>query len=238
MPNMRRASENSDGNVNGPGTSDFGYEEFSGKDGKTCPTCKGTGRISKHQEEELVALIPYHDSRLKPRRTKLYVALAILCCLVVMGLVLFFILPRSVELQEGRVTNYTVKIDKNQSSTVIVINNQFNITNTNFFHVEVTKIVVETFFDQVQVGQGALKPAPIMVPPRTENFLVNVTVKMEFNSGNQLDFMSDLCTNEKRRVHDIVIKIQATQTSKYLQHTEQNMLSTYRYIDCGPDHHT
>ena len=63
----------------------FDYKSGSGK---TCPTCQGTGRIPKGisslncwvmdihvlafflgQEDELVALIPYKDKRLKPRRT-------------------------------------------------------------------------------------------------------------------------------------------------------------------------
>ena len=26
---------------------EFAYEEFSGRGGRTCPTCQGTGRISK-----------------------------------------------------------------------------------------------------------------------------------------------------------------------------------------------
>lgn len=225
----------SDGNVNTPsGTRDFGYVEFDGSDGKTCPTCQGTGRISRRQEDELVALIPYHDKRLKPRRTTMYVTLAIIVCLIICGLVLFFILPRSVKITEGKITNYTVNINTNLSSTIIVVVNQFNITNTNFFHVEVTKIAVEAFFDQVQVGTGKLKNAPVAVPPRMSDFPVNITIKMKFDKSNQLDFMSSLCTNDKRRVHDIVIKFQATQTSKYLSHTEQDTITSYKYIDCSP----
>jgi hypothetical protein len=36
--------------------------------GAQCPTCRGTGRLPRGQNEELVALIPYSDKRLKPRR--------------------------------------------------------------------------------------------------------------------------------------------------------------------------
>lgn len=216
-----------------PSSMDFGYVEFDGKDGKTCPTCQGTGRISKRQEEELVALIPYNDKRLKPRRTTLYVVLAIITCLLVCGLVLFFILPRSVDLKEDTIKNYSVAINSNTSSTLIILNNAFNITNTNFFHIEVTSIVVLAYFDQIQVGQGKLTHTPVQVPPRTWDFQVNVTIPMGFNKSNQLDFMAGLCKNVKRRVHDIVIKLQATQTSQYLQHSEQNMITVYKYVDCS-----
>nr|AAH53198.1 Zgc:64013 protein [Danio rerio] len=49
--------------------SQFPYVEFTGRDSITCPTCQGTGRIPRNQENQLVALIPYSDQRLKPRRT-------------------------------------------------------------------------------------------------------------------------------------------------------------------------
>ncbi|XP_040981551.1 transmembrane protein 106A isoform X2 [Aquila chrysaetos chrysaetos] len=61
-----------------------------------CPTCQGTGRIPREQEKQLVALIPYGDQRLKPRRTKLYVCVAVTICLLTTSLSIFFLFPRSV----------------------------------------------------------------------------------------------------------------------------------------------
>ncbi|XP_027661587.1 transmembrane protein 106A isoform X2 [Falco rusticolus] len=61
-----------------------------------CPTCQGTGRIPGEQEKQLVALIPYGDQRLKPRRTKLYVCLAVMICLLTTSLSIFFLFPRSI----------------------------------------------------------------------------------------------------------------------------------------------
>ncbi|XP_076212912.1 transmembrane protein 106A isoform X3 [Aptenodytes patagonicus] len=61
-----------------------------------CPTCQGTGRIPGEQEKQLVALIPYGDQRLKPRRTKLYVCLAVTICLLTTSLGIFFLFPRSI----------------------------------------------------------------------------------------------------------------------------------------------
>ena len=68
------------------------YEEFGGDhDYVNCPTCQGqsnhkytcrlvyikdnvgTGRVPRTQQQELVALIPYDDERLKPKRTALWV---------------------------------------------------------------------------------------------------------------------------------------------------------------------
>lgn len=215
------------------GSADFGYEEFGGRDGKTCPTCHGTGRIPKRQSEELVALIPYSDKRLKPRRTCMYVGIAVLVSLIVCGLILFFILPRSVMIYEGSIQNYTVKMDINKSSTEIVVINQFNITNTNFFQIKVTELKVETQFDQVQVGHGTLKGTPLPVPARTTGFLFNVTVSMNFDSGNKLDYVINLCKNKARGAHDLLIVFQATLTSEYMSHSEQGTATGYKYIDCS-----
>lgn len=39
--------------------SQFPYVEFTGRDSVTCPTCQGTGRIPRAQENQLISLIPY-----------------------------------------------------------------------------------------------------------------------------------------------------------------------------------
>ncbi|XP_062510184.1 transmembrane protein 106B-like isoform X2 [Corticium candelabrum] len=77
----------------------------------TCPTCHGKGTVDiepGQSPEQLVALIPYRDKRLKPRRTKLYVGLTVTMCAIASGLLLFFLLPRSVSLKltEPRIIGY------------------------------------------------------------------------------------------------------------------------------------
>ncbi|GFN73761.1 transmembrane protein [Plakobranchus ocellatus] len=60
-------SPTSDGTV-GNGSTNQGYEELF-KDSVPCPSCRGLGRVPKELENQLVALIPMKDGRLKPRRT-------------------------------------------------------------------------------------------------------------------------------------------------------------------------
>ncbi|KAG3292098.1 hypothetical protein H1C71_013361 [Ictidomys tridecemlineatus] len=45
----------------------FPYVEFTGRDSITCLTCQGTGYIPTEQVNELVALIPHSDQRLRPQ---------------------------------------------------------------------------------------------------------------------------------------------------------------------------
>ena len=52
--------------------------------------------------QQLVALIPYDDERLKPKKTAVYVTLsisgAVLACAVIAGLLVYFMMPRPVEI--------------------------------------------------------------------------------------------------------------------------------------------
>ena len=57
---------------------------------------------SSSTSQQLVALIPYDDERLKPKKTAVYVTLAIsgavLACGVIAGLLVYFMMPRPVEI--------------------------------------------------------------------------------------------------------------------------------------------
>ncbi|XP_048466712.1 transmembrane protein 106B isoform X2 [Rhincodon typus] len=92
--------------------SQFPYVEFTGRDSVTCPTCQGTGRIPRDQENQLVALIPYSDQRLRPRRTKLYVTSSVVLCLLLSGLAVFFLFPRSIDVSYVGVKSIYVSYDQ------------------------------------------------------------------------------------------------------------------------------
>ncbi|TMS22236.1 Transmembrane protein 106B [Larimichthys crocea] len=82
--------------------------------GDSCPTCRGTGRIPRGQEDQLVAVIPCNDVRLKPRRTKLTVCVSMGLCLFVCCLILFFLFPRSVTLTPVSVQSVMVYFSPNK----------------------------------------------------------------------------------------------------------------------------
>lgn len=66
---------------------------------ETCPTCKGKGKIAKDalRHDELIALIPVKDQRLKPKRTKLIIGLTVLVTAASLGLIIFFLFPRGMD---------------------------------------------------------------------------------------------------------------------------------------------
>ncbi|XP_053145807.1 transmembrane protein 106C isoform X4 [Hemicordylus capensis] len=153
----------------------FPYVEFTGRDSITCPTCQGTGCIPTEQVNELVALIPYHDQRLKPQRTKLYVLVSVLLCLLVSGLVVFFLFPHSVLVDDNGIKVVTVWFDDENSIVVLAITATLRIRNSNFYSVAVTNLASQ----------------------------VNFTVKAEM--GEPFSYAYFFCTFPRISVHNIMI---------------------------------
>ncbi|XP_050929849.1 transmembrane protein 106B isoform X2 [Lates calcarifer] len=141
-----------------------------------CPTCQGTGRIPRGQENKLVAVIPCTDQRLRPRHTKLYVAVSVGVCLLASTLVLFFLFPRSVLLSPVAVQSSFVYFTENKVQ--INITNVLNITNHNFVAVQAYNLTVQALnFDSV-VGTASIKNVTFVKPLSVEtySFIIPITL--------------------------------------------------------------
>ncbi|XP_073418728.1 transmembrane protein 106A isoform X2 [Dendrobates tinctorius] len=148
----------------------------------TCPTCRGTGRIPRGQEKELVALIPYSDQRLKPRRTKLYVALAVSCCILVFFLVVFFLYPRSVTLYHAGVNSSVVTYDTTSLTVTLHTTNKLNISNNNLFGIDILSLNVEVLHMAVVVGTLTLKEVKKIGPLTTEQGFLELFLPWTFGA--------------------------------------------------------
>ncbi|KAM4030976.1 transmembrane protein 106A isoform 1-T4 [Anomaloglossus baeobatrachus] len=192
----------------------------------TCPTCRGTGRIPRGQEKELVALIPYSDQRLKPRRTKLYVALAVSCCILVFFLVVFFLYPRSVTLYHAGVNSSVVTYDTTSLTVTLLTTNKLNISNNNLFGIEILSLNVEVLHMAVVVGTLSLKEVKKIGPLTAEQIFYTVESQVQDVSTY------DVCTWERIHVHNILLHVQGSMNCSYLGHMEQIPFDGYEYLDC------
>lgn len=211
-----------------------GYLEFmSGS--VPCPTCRGVGSIPKEQEGELVALIPLRDDRLKPRRTYLYVGLAVFICLLAAGLLLFFLLPRNVTMQSNSplLLPQNLTINKVKKFVEFVIVNQYNLSNSNYVPVSVTNIQMTVLFDTKIIN--TVKINKIRDVPIRSKIKLEVPVNVSFDKDNELSFMVDFCSNPNRWYHQNIMIFQTTVEYSYLGHTEEATLNTYQYVSCGND---
>uniref|UniRef100_A0A3P9JZR5 Transmembrane protein 106C n=1 Tax=Oryzias latipes TaxID=8090 RepID=A0A3P9JZR5_ORYLA len=219
--------ESLDGLVRREDIAQFPYVEFTGRDSITCPTCQGTGRIPSEQVNELVALIPYSDQRLQPQRTKLYVGLSVLLCLLVSSLVAFFLFPRSVVVEDAGLRSVTVRFDHLSKKVLMNMTSTLNFSNPNFFSVLVQSVSCQVLYMKTVIGTRQLDNSTTVLPlsqsqvRRTEKKFKPVLLPF-----------SAFCTMPIK-VHNIVIFMQTTVKTSYMVRTSQNSLESYRYIDCG-----
>ncbi|XP_047427667.1 transmembrane protein 106B-like [Mugil cephalus] len=211
--------ESDDNRKQGPSVVD------SSGDSVNCPTCQGTGRIPRGQEGKLVAVIPCNDQRLKPRHTKLYVALSVGLCLLTSALVLFFLFPRSVLLSPVAVQSSFVYF--HNTSVEINIMNVLNITNDNFVEVKAYNLTVQALNYNSVVGSTTVKDVASIkaLSVHTLKYVIPINVTDPA--------MSDYCKKATIPVHILFLHLQMSMTVYYLAHYEQLSLETFEYIDCG-----
>ncbi|XP_041802241.1 transmembrane protein 106C [Chelmon rostratus] len=207
----------------------FPYVEFTGRDSITCPTCQGTGRIPSDQVNELVALIPYSDQRLQPQRTKLYVVLSVVLCLLASSLVAFFLFPRSVVVVDDGIHSVTVRFDHSNMKVLMNMTSTLNLTNPNFFSVLVQSVSCQVLYMKTVIGTQQLDNATTILPLSESQ--VNYTVSVEI--GSSAPYVYAFCTMPSIKVHNIVVYMQTSVKTSYMVRTSQNSLEAYRYIDCG-----
>lgn len=207
----------------------FPYVEFTGRDSITCPTCQGTGRIPSGQVNELVALIPYSDQRLRPQRTKQYVVLSVVLCLLASSLVAFFLFPRSVVVVDGGVRSVTVRFDHQNTKVLMNMTSTLNFTNPNFFSVLVQSVSCQVLYMRTVIGTQQINNATNIQP--LSSLQVNYTVSVEI--GSSAPYVYTFCTMPSIKVHNIVVFMQTSVKTSYMVRSSQNSLESYRYIDCG-----
>ncbi|NWH65106.1 T106A protein, partial [Geococcyx californianus] len=167
-----------------------------------CPTCQGTGRIPREQEKQLVALIPYGDQRLKPRRTKLYVCLAVTICLLTTFLSIFFLFPRAVTVLPAGLNASSISFDATAPSVDLNLTNVLNITNNNFYPVTAVQLDVEVLHQSLVVGKATVKTLLSLSPLQSSQVYYVVTSRiLDDNTYN-------ICTWVKVKVHNVLLHIQ------------------------------
>ncbi|XP_016359861.1 transmembrane protein 106B-like [Sinocyclocheilus anshuiensis] len=223
-----RAMQTDDGKNEGD-VSQFPYVEFTGRDSVTCPTCQGTGRIPRGQENQLVALIPYSDQRLRPRRTKLYVTASVIVCLLLSSLAVFFLFPRSIDVNYVGMKSVYVSYDQSKRIVYLNVTNSLNITNNNYYSVDVANITAQVQFSKTVIGKTRISNITTIGPldMKQIDYMVPTTI------ADEMSYMYDYCTLQSIKVHNIVVMMQITVTTVYFGHAEQVSQEMYQYVDCG-----
>uniref|UniRef100_A0A8D2PQU9 Transmembrane protein 106C n=1 Tax=Zosterops lateralis melanops TaxID=1220523 RepID=A0A8D2PQU9_ZOSLA len=173
------------------------------------------------QVNELVALIPYSDQRLRPQRTKFYVLLSVLLCLLLSGLGVFFLFPHSVLVDDDGIKVVQVWFDRKNSAVLLAITATLRIRNSNFYSVAVSSLSSQVQYMNTVVGSQQLTNISSIQPLRDKLVL----------TGSFWEFF--FCTLPKVKVHNIVILMRTSVKLSYIGHSTQSTLETFHYLDCS-----
>ncbi|XP_057276852.1 transmembrane protein 106C isoform X1 [Pezoporus wallicus] len=240
----------------------FPYVEFTGQDSITCPTCQGTGCIPTQQVNELVALIPYSDQRLRPQRTKLYVLLSVLLCLLISGLVVFFLFPHSILVDDDGIKVVQVWFDKKNSVVILAItvscccvflpkgiNSLLSCQEAPcylcplFPSTQATlrirnsnfySVTVTSLTTQVQYMNTVVGTQQVSNVSSIQPLSDKlVNFTVKAELGGSFSYVYFSCTFPKAKVHNILIFMRTWVKLSYIGHVSQSTLERYRYVDCS-----
>ncbi|KAH9499239.1 hypothetical protein Btru_004504 [Bulinus truncatus] len=220
------------GNLSAAGTG--GYEELF-KDSVPCPSCRGLGRVPKELENQLVALIPMHDGRLKPRRTILYVVIAVLLCVITGGLLIFFLMPRDITISSDRPFLQPKHIDINVTAKFanFTVVNYYNVSNSNFYPVKISGVSMKSLYGNAVIAQSsAYKTDPLNIAARSEALL---SVPMDFVLQGEHGSLVSHCISNWSWIHNLPILFEVTANYTYMGHSEQATLTTFQTVSCHPE---
>lgn len=218
------------------------YEEFGGDhDYVNCPTCQGTGRVPRTQQQELVALIPYDDDRLKPKRTALWVSLgvftAIFLCAIVAGLLTFILVPRNVVVEFVPIIRNNVSFtDANE--TIMNLTIPLRVSNPNFGGANFTTVDTEISFLTSQVGRNVDKNFQILDKRSigVSSTWHNISTIIMFKKENHLLWLKDYCQKDNSGPKIVSLNIQLATNVTFRGAVQQTAIKQLCYISCDPNH--
>ena len=198
-----------------------------------CPSCKGTGRLPKGMEQELVALIPYKDNRLKPRPVWPYITVAVgLLALILFtgGALLFFMYPRSVAAS----TFDAVATTPNDSFVVtsrlmnMSLNASVYVNNSNFFAISVLNLNITVFHYNIIVGTYREQPFSV---GSFEHKLVDTVFNLTFRGTDMIKVRNN-CYGEDY-THMVILTFLVSSSYSYLSHISATTDTDWMYISCN-----
>ncbi|XP_074659211.1 transmembrane protein 106B-like isoform X4 [Tubulanus polymorphus] len=222
---VRTGSDDEDVAAAGPG------DDIMKRPSVPCPTCRGTGKIPKDQEKELVALIPLNDKRLNPQ-TKLKIFATILVCILAAGLTIFFLFPRSVRLKSNMKKLWPdfARVNVTKKFVQLSLENRVNVTNQNFYAIAINNVELQAMYD-MRIMKKVQNTTKVSIPMRNQlQYSIRINITFEEEEG----YIAEFCAFKSQWVSQIFMQFVWMIDTSYLGHTEQVTLTTYQHVSCAP----
>lgn len=217
------------------------YEELinPSRDSATCQTCGGLGRVPRERTNQLIALVPYNDERLKPKRTKCIFMSLIGTFLFLFVATSIFVLPRSVQFSEnGSPVKNNATVDPLADHLSLDISSFYYIKNWNYYPVTVINCTMGIVYENFVITTVSLLnetfPAIKIAPREQKNITLNVD-GIEFSDQNHLGFLALQCERPWKKFNKIPLQFQSTiNVSYWYGHFELIQQSGYHFVSCDP----
>lgn len=197
------------------------YEELinPSRDSVTCQTCQGLGRVPRERTNELIALVPYNDERLKPKRTKCIVLSISVLLFMAFIVTSFFGMPRYVSLVETALpqkTNATVA--KETMELKLDLASFYQVGNENYYPIDLVSLDMKIMWQNYIVKNVTLLNTTypsITVKPRDQQNITIEVYDIFFGESNHLDFLVYHCVQPYHRFNTISLQFQTTANVSY-----------------------
>ena len=215
------------------------YEELvnPSRNSITCPTCSGLGRLPKTSTNELVALVPYNDSRLKPRRTKCLLFAGMSIAAIIFTTLLFALVPRSVTFEEAKHSPNTtnVKVDQEGASVIIDLNLMYKSYNYNYYPVKLNSLDIKVMYELYIVRNVTLTPANLDTKnPERQHFLAISHLNDE--ATDALDNSADTAVESSSKKANSPIELYPRQEQKFELQIDDIIFSKENHLNLIVDH--
>merc|ERR1712226_1408205 len=171
------------------------YEELvnPSRNSITCPTCSGLGRLPKTSKNELVALVPYNDERLKPRRTKCFIFTGMILTALIFTSVIFLLIPRSVTFLEEKNSPNTTKVtvDQDGASVSIDLEIVYYSENWNYYPISLNSLDIKVMYELYIVRNVTLTPKMLHLNSKNNYYTYLATQNQRENLISLNDTVTD-----------------------------------------------
>lgn len=233
------------------------YEELSNpkNNSVTCPTCRGLGRLPKQSTSELVALVPYSDSRLQPSYTKSWISLGIALTAILFISAAYILVPRSVAISEPS-NPQTVKsvIKSDPESLNLDLRIFYLVRNDNFYPISLNGLHVDVLYQKTVVKSQDYEPknmmfgtidklkqlpklpkmASISIPPRDQKEIQIDINDILFSASNHLEFIKRTCEWDWKQYTNVDLSFQSMLNITYwFKHSEMIHQIVRHRVDCA-----
>ncbi|CDS37374.1 Transmembrane protein 106A [Echinococcus multilocularis] len=203
---------------------------------RQCPTCRGTGIVEDVDSSggggEYIALIPLTDKRLRPQRITVRIFITVILCLALSGLLVFFLLPRSIRLQSS--ASVLLPSDVQIKDDVVSLNFSypFNVTNWNYvpLYVETVNLLSLYHSTVLNVGNARLNE---WVPARTTREL-HVYQILEFDEPVFPMYLPKLCLSNNTEYNQIYISFVTSIQANALSQRFESVMDSVQLVSCHP----